>query len=225
MNEKGKLARDAFIKFGLGLLLMGLLIFLPAGSFRHWRGWLLMGILFVPMLGAGLMMLRKAPELLRKRLEAKEQQGEQRSVIRLSALMFLIGFVLAGLDCRFGWLVLPGWISWVAAAIFLLGYLLFGEVLRENSYLARTIEVQEGQKVIDTGLYGLVRHPMYAATILMFLSMPLVLGSVLALPVFLCYLPIIAKRMRNEEQVLLEGLPGYGDYMKKVRYRVIPFLW
>ncbi|MBR5095365.1 MAG: isoprenylcysteine carboxylmethyltransferase family protein [Oscillospiraceae bacterium] len=220
-----KLVGQALTKFALGLALMGLLIFLPAGTLQYWQGWLLMGILFVPMFIAGLVMMAKAPELLRKRLEAREQEGEQRTVIALSGLMFLVGFILAGLDFRFRWLVLPAWVPIAAAVLFLLGYLLFGEVLRENSYLARTIEVQEGQRVIDTGLYGAVRHPMYAATILMFLAMPLVLGSLIAFPVFLCYLPIIAKRMRNEEKVLEEGLPGYRDYEKKVRYRVIPFLW
>ena len=220
-----KLVGQALTKFALGLALMGLLIFLPAGTLQYWQGWLLMGILFVPMFIAGLVMMAKAPELLRKRLEAREQEGEQRTVIALSGLMFLVGVILAGLDFRFRWLVLPAWVPIAAAVLFLLGYLLFGEVLRENSYLARTIEVQEGQRVIDTGLYGAVRHPMYAATILMFLAMPLVLGSLIAFPVFLCYLPIIAKRMRNEEKVLEEGLPGYRDYEKKVRYRVIPFLW
>ena len=215
----------AMLKFFAGLLLVGLLLFLPAGSFTYWQGWLLIGILFVPMFAAGLVMMAKNPELLRKRLNAKEEQGEQRKVIAWSGLMFLAAFVLAGLNWRFRWLLLPDWAVWAAAVLFLLAYLLYAEVLRENTYLSRTIEVQENQKVVDTGLYGAVRHPMYAATVLLFLSMPLVLGSPISFAVMLFYLPLIVKRIRNEEEVLAHGLEGYSDYMKKVRYRLIPGIW
>ena len=213
------------LKFFSGLALVGLLLFLPAGSFAYWQGWLLIGLLFVPMFAAGLVMMAKNPELLHKRLNAREQQGEQRQVVALSGLMFLASFVLAGLNYRFGWLALPRAAVWAAAAVFLLGYGLYAEVLRENAYLSRTIEVQENQKVVDTGLYGLVRHPMYAATILLFLSMPLILGSPLSFVVMLLYLPIIAKRIRNEEAVLEQGLEGYADYKKRVKYRLFPGIW
>ena len=216
---------QAILKFTCGLLLVGALIFLPAGSFAYWQGWLLLGILFVPMFLAGLVMMAKNPELLRKRLNAREEQGEQRTVIALSGLMFLAAFVLAGLNWRFDWLVLPDWVSWAAAVVFLLSYALYAEVLRENAYLSRTVEVQEGQKVIDTGLYGLVRHPMYSSTLLLFLSMPLVLGSLFSFLVMLLYPVLIARRIRNEEQVLEAGLEGYAAYKQKVRYRMIPGLW
>ena len=215
----------AMLKFFSGLVLVGLLLFLPAGSFAYWQAWLLIGILFVPMFAAGLVMMAKNPELLRKRLNAKEEQGEQKQVIAWSGIMFLAAFLLAGLNWRFRWLLLPYWAVWVAAAFFLLAYLLYAEVLRENAYLSRTIEVQENQKVVDTGLYGVVRHPMYAATVLLFLSMPLVLGSPLSFAVMLFYLPLIVKRIRNEEEVLERGLEGYSDYMKKVKYRLIPGVW
>ncbi len=222
--EKG-LFSQAISKFVLGVVVVGLLLFLPAGTLRWREGWLLMGILFVPMFFAGLVMLKRSPDLLKKRLSAKETEGEQKQVVRFSGLMFLAAFIIAGLNYRFQWIVLPGWVPWAAAALFLLAYLMYAEVLRENAYLSRTIEVQSGQKVIDTGLYGVVRHPMYAATLLLFLAMPFVLGSLLSFLIMLCYIPLIAKRMKNEEAVLLKGLPGYGDYMKKVRYRVIPFVW
>ena len=222
--EKG-LFSQAISKFVLGVLVVGLLLFLPAGTLRWREGWLLMGILFVPMFFAGLVMLKRSPDLLKKRLSAKETEGEQKQVVRFSGLMFLAAFIAAGLNYRFQWIVLPGWVPWAAAALFLLAYLMYAEVLRENEYLSRTIEVQSGQKVIDTGLYGVVRHPMYAATLLLFLAMPFVLGSLISFLIMLCYIPLIAKRMKNEEAVLLKGLPGYGDYMKKVRYRVIPFVW
>ena len=215
----------AITKFLSGLLLLGLLLFLPAGTFAWPDGWLLMGILFVPMFFAGLVMMAKSPELLRRRLNAKEEQAEQKQVIALSGVMFLAAFVLAGLNFRFGWMVLPRWIVWTAAALFLLAYLLYAEVLRENVWLSRTVEVQAGQKVIDTGLYGVVRHPMYAVTVLLFLSMPLVLGSPLSFAVMLGYLPIIAKRIRNEEAVLEQGLDGYADYKQRVKYRLIPGIW
>lgn len=220
-----KLFWSAMVKFLSGLLLVGLLVFLPAGTFAYWQGWLLMGILFVPMFVAGLVMMAKNPELLRKRLQAKEEQSEQKQVIALSGLMFLAAFVLAGLNFRFGWIPLPRWLVWTAAGLFLLGYLLYAEVLRENTYLSRTIEVQEHQKVIDTGLYCVVRHPMYAATLLLFLSMPLVLGSVPSFAVMLLYLPIISMRIRNEEAVLEQGLEGYADYQKRVKYKLIPGIW
>lgn len=221
----GKLFCQAVLKFTLGAVLVGLLIFLPAGTLQYWNGWLLMGILFVPMFFAGIVMMLKNPELLKKRLNVRETQGEQRLVIKLSGLMFVCGFVLAGLNFRFGWLILPDWTAWAAAVVFLLSYLLYAEVLRENTYLSRTVEVQEEQRVIDTGLYGVVRHPMYAATLALFLSMPLVLGSLPSFAVFLAYPLIIARRIRNEEEVLKQGLAGYTEYTGRVKYRLIPFLW
>lgn len=222
---KRSLFVQAIAKFLLGVVLVGLLIFLPAGTLRFSSGWLLMGILFVPMFGAGLVMLAKNPGLLQSRLKAKETQREQDLVVKLSGLMFIAGFVMAGLDFRFGWLVLPGWVKWVAAALFLIAYLLYAEVLRENAFLSRTIEVQENQTVVDTGLYGIVRHPMYAVTLLLFLSMPFVLDSLLA---FLCFLPypfLIAKRLLNEEAFLEKELPGYAEYKQKVKCRLIPGIW
>ncbi len=220
-----KLFWSAITKFVLGVILMGLLLFLPAGTMYYQNAWLFMGILFVPMFLAGIVMMIKNPELLRKRLNAKEKQREQSLVIQLSGLMFLVGFVLAGLDYRFEWLPLPQIVTYIAVGVFLLAYLLYAEVLRENTYLSRTIEVQENQKVIDTGLYGIVRHPMYSVTILLFLAMPLVLGSLISFVVFLFYPLLIAKRIKNEEQVLEAELAGYVDYKKKVRYRLIPFIW
>lgn len=212
-------------KFFSGLIAVVLLIFLPAGTFDYWRAWLLTGILFVPMFVAGLIMLVKCPQLLEKRLNVREQETEQKQVIAMSGLMFVGIFITAGLGVRLQWHILPDWVSWTAAGIFLLGYLLYAEVLRENVYLSRTVEVQDGQQVIDTGLYGLVRHPMYAATLLLFLSMPLILGSTISFVIALCYLPIIAKRIRNEEAVLAAALAGYAEYQKKVRYKLIPFVW
>ena len=222
---KKNLFLEAVAKFLLGVILVGVLIFLPAGTLRFSAGWLLMGILFVPMFLAGLVMLAKDPNLLQSRLKAKETQREQDLVVKLSGLMFLAGFVVAGLDYRFGWLQLPGWVKWVAAALFLVAYLLYAEVLRENAFLSRTIEVQENQTVVDTGLYGIVRHPMYCATILLFLSMPLVLDSVLSLVCFLPYPFLIAKRLLNEEAFLEKELPGYAEYKKKVKYRLILGIW
>ena len=222
--EKG-LFLQAIAKFTLGVLLLGLLIFLPAGSLHYWQGWLLMGILFVPMFVAGLIMLAKNPDLLRKRLNAKEQEAEQKIVVKLSGLLFILAFIVAGLNWRFDWFVLPDWAVWVAAGLFLASYLLYAEVLRENTYLSRTIVVQENQKVIDTGLYGIVRHPMYMATTILFLAMPLVLASPLSFLIMLGYIPVIAKRIRNEEKVLEQGLEGYADYKKKVKYRLLPFVW
>ena len=220
-----QLFSQAIVKFLGGLLIVGLLLFLPAGTFAFWQAWLLIGILFVPMLIAGLIMMMKSPGLLRKRLDAREEESEQKAVIALSGLMFLAAFVVAGLNFRFKWIVLPHWVSWAAAAVFLLAYALYAEVLRENVWLSRTVEVQENQKVIDTGLYGVVRHPMYMSTLLLFLSMPLVLGSVLSFAIMLAYIPIIAKRIRNEEKVLESGLEGYAEYKRRVRYKVIPLVW
>ena len=220
-----KLFWTAMLKFLSGLLLVGVLLFLPAGTLAYRQGWLLLGILFVPMFIAGLVMMVKSPELLRRRLNVKEEQTEQKQVIALSALMFLAAFLLAGLNFRFGWIVLPDAVSWAAALVFLLAYALYAEVLRENVWLSRTVEVQAHQTVVDTGLYGIVRHPMYAATIFLFLSMPLVLGSLPSFAVMLLYLPIIARRIRNEEAVLEQGLAGYSDYKKRVKYRMIPGIW
>lgn len=216
---------QAIIKFVLGVVVIGILLFLPAGSFQYWNAWLFMGILFVPMFLAGIVLMFKNPVLLRKRLQAKEQQKEQSLVIKLSGLMFLAGFVIAGLNFRFQWIVLPDQVVWTGAVLFLLSYLLYAEVLRENTYLSRTVEVQEEQKVIDTGLYGIVRHPMYSATLILFLSMPIVLGSIISFVIFLTYPVIIAKRIRNEEEVLAKELDGYAVYREKVKYRLIPFVW
>lgn len=216
---------QAILKFVLGATIIGILIFLAAGTFDYWNAWLFMGILFIPMFFAGIVMMIKNPELLKKRLNAREQQAEQRLVIKLSGLMFLLGFITAGLNFRFKWIILSDWVSWVGAIIFLFSYLLYAEVLRENTYLSRTVEVQNGQKVIDTGLYGIVRHPMYSVTIILFLSMPLVLGSIISFAIFLTYPVIIAKRIRNEEIVLENSLDGYIEYKKKVKYKIIPFLW
>ena len=216
---------QAMGKYLFGVVLVGALLFLPAGTFDYWQGWLLMGVLFIPMFLAGLVMLKKNPDLLRRRLQAKEEEGEQKTVILLSGLMFLAAFVVAGLCRRFDRFLLPSWASWAAALLFLLAYALYGEVLRENEYLSRTIRVQEGQKVVDTGLYGIVRHPMYAATLLLFLAMPLILGSVFSFLILLAYPLIIAKRIRNEEQVLERELEGYREYMEKVRFRLIPGVW
>ena len=216
---------QAVAKFLAGFLLVAVLLFASAGTFAYWQAWLLIGILFIPMFGAGLVMMAKKPDLLRKRLDAKEEQTEQQKVVLFSGLMFLAAFVTAGLNRRYGWIVLPDWVSYAAAGCFLLGYLLYAEVLRENAYLSRTVEVQENQKVIDTGLYGIVRHPMYMSTLLLFLAMPLVLGSVISFVIMLLYIPIIAMRIHNEEQVREDGLEGYRDYKKRVRHKVIPFVW
>ena len=222
--DKG-LLKQALVKYFLGVMLMGILIFLPAWSFHYWQGWLLMGILFVPMFVAGLVMMAKDTDLLRKRLNAKEQEEEQKTVVKLSGLLFIAAFVVAGLNWRFGWWTLPDWAVWVAAGLFLASYLLYAEVLRENSYLSRTIEVQENQKVIDTGLYGIVRHPMYMATTILFLAMPLVLASPISFILMLGYIPLIVKRIKNEEKVLEDGLEGYVEYKRKVKYRILPFIW
>lgn len=221
----GKLFRQAIVKFLSGVVLLGLLLFLPAGTFRFRNAWILMGILFIPMAAAGIVMMLRSPELLRKRLNMQETEQEQKTVIALSGAMFAAAFITAGLNFRFGWFVLPDAAVYIAAGFFLAGYLLFAEVLRENAYLSRTVEVQQEQKVIDTGLYGIVRHPMYSATLLLFLSMGLVLGSPVSFVILLLYIPIIVRRIRNEEAVLTEGLEGYAAYCQKVRYRLIPLIW
>ena len=220
-----KLFFQAIAKVLLGILIVGALLFIPAGSLQYYQAWLFMGILFVPMLIAGFVMMIKSPELLKKRLNNKEEQSEQKLVIFLSGIMFLAAFIIAGLNFRFSWLMFPGWVSFVASAVFLFAYVLYAEVMRENEYLSRTVEVQENQKVVDTGLYGIVRHPMYMATVLLFLAMPLVLGSVISFFIMLFYIPIIIMRIKNEEKVLEEGLDGYSEYKKKVKYRLIPFIW
>ena len=220
-----KLFISAAVKFLMGVVLVGGLLFLPAGSFNFFGGWLLCGVLFVPMLIVGTVLIFKNPNLLKSRLDAKEKRKAQDTVVKLSGLMFLVGFVISGLGVRFGWYRLPLWASVIGAAVFLVAYGLYAEVLRENTYLSRTIEVKEGQKVIDTGLCGIVRHPMYAVTLLLFISMPLVLGSVFALPIFLLYPFIIAKRITDEEKLLEAELDGYAEYKSKVKYRLIPFVW
>jgi protein-S-isoprenylcysteine O-methyltransferase Ste14 len=220
-----KLFISAITKFLLGVLLVGLLLFLPAGTLNWFGGWMLMAILFIPMFGAGIVMMIKNPGLLASRLDAKEKRSKQSAVVKLSGLMFLCGFIVAGLGVRFGWYMLPMPVCIVGAILFIIAYMLYAEVLRENTYLSRTIEVQEGQKVIDTGLYGIVRHPMYSATLLLFLSMPIVLGSVWSFLIFLVYPFIIAARLKDEEKFLEEELEGYREYKKKVKYRLIPFIW
>ena len=220
-----KLLLQGLGKYVLGLLLTGLLIFLPAGSLRFWNGGLLMAVLFIPMLLVGLALFVKAPELLRRRLNAKEREREQKGVLAWSGLLFVGAFVIAGLGYRFGWFMLPRWACLIFAGVFLLGYALYAEVLRENEYLSRTVEVQAGQRVVESGLYGVVRHPMYLATLLLFLSMPLILGSVYAFALLLGYLPLIAARIRGEEALLERELKGYRAYKQKVRYRLIPGIW
>ena len=220
-----KLFFSAIIKFLLGVVLLGALIFLPAGTILYLNGLLLMGILFVPMFLAGIVMMVKNPALLESRLDAKEKERDQSLVVKLSGLMFLVGFIVAGLGYRFDWYILPMGVSIGGAVAFLIAYIIYAEVLRENTYLSRTIRVQEGQKVVDTGLYGIVRHPMYSATLLLFLSMPIVLGSVYSFVIFLAYPFIIAKRIKGEEELLERELDGYSEYKKKVKYRLIPFIW
>ena len=220
-----KLLINALTKFTCGLVLVGLLIFLPAGTLSYTKGWLLMGLLFGPMLIAGFVMLFKSPDFLAKRLDAKEKQATQKGVLAFSGLMFIGGFVVAGLDYRFGWSQMPQWVTITASVLFLVSYGLYAEVMRENAYLSRTIKVEEGQTVVDTGLYGIVRHPMYMVTILLFLMMPIVLGSWYALIVFAIYPAIIIVRLKDEEDLLTRELPGYAEYKKKVKYRILPFIW
>ncbi len=222
---KTKLFFQAFVKFFAGLIIISALLFISAGTLAYWQAWLFIAILFIPMFVAGIVMMIKNPSLLRKRLNAKEEQPEQKTVIALSGIMFLAAFITSGLNFRFGWIVLPDFVTYISAAVFLIAYVLYAEVMRENEYLSRTIEVQENHKVVDTGLYGIVRHPMYFTTVLLFLSMPLVLGSVISFAVMLFYFPIIVKRILNEEDVLEKGLSGYSEYKKKVKYRLIPFIW
>lgn len=222
--NKGLLIQ-AVTKVTLGVVIVGGLLFLSAGSFSYWQGWLLMGVLFVPMIIAGIVLLFKAPELLKKRLNAKETQPEQRGVVAASGLLFIATFVVSGLAWRYGWYILPDWVIWVATAIFLGSYAMYGEVIRENRYLSRTIEVQEGQTVVDTGLYGIVRHPMYTATTTLFIAMPLILGSPVATAIMLLYIPLIVGRIKSEEQLLGKELRGYSEYKQRVRYRLLPFIW
>ena len=220
-----KLFFEAIIKYFLGVILIGLLIFLPAGTIHYINGWVFMGVLFIPMFIAGIIMMIKNPKLLASRLESKEKQTEQSIIIKLSGLMFLAMFVVAGLDYRYKWVELPEWTLYLSTGLFILSYVLYAEVLRENTYLSRTIKVEEDQKVIDSGLYGIVRHPMYTATIVLFLSMPLILGSIIAFGIILIYPVLIGFRAVNEEKVLIKELAGYEEYTKKVKYRLIPFIW
>lgn len=215
----------ASTKFFTGLVLVGLLLFLPAGTIHYPCGWLLMAVLFVPMFIVGVLMLLRSPELLKRRLNAKEKETEQKKVVALSGVMFIVAFVVAGLNFRYSWIAMPTWSVWSAVAVFLLSYIMYAEVVRENEYLSRTIEVQENQKVVDTGLYGIVRHPMYSATVLMFLSMPLVLGSLPSFVIMLAYIPIIVKRISNEEKVLMNELCGYREYCNRVKYRLFSFVY
>lgn len=216
---------QAITKFLIGALLVGALIFVPAGTIKFLNGWIFMCVLFVPMFIFGIYLMFKNPDLLKRRLNAKEKEGEQKTVIVLSGLMFMAGFVIAGLNYRFGWVVLPNIVTIIASIVFVISYILYAEVLRENAYLLRTIEVEKGQKVVDTGMYGIVRHPMYIVTILLFLSIPLILGSIISFVIFLMYPFIIIKRIKNEEKVLERDLEGYIEYEKKVKYRLIPFIW
>lgn len=220
-----KLFLQAIGKFILGIILFGVVLFVPAGTIHYPNGWLLISVLFIPMFIAGIVMMFKNPELLKKRLNAKEEEKEQKKVVALSGIMFLAAFVIAGLNFRFKWFILPNWAVIIGTVVFLLAYAMYAEVLRENTYLSRTVEVQENQKVIDTGLYGIVRHPMYSATLFLFLSMGIILGSPISFMILLLYIPIIAKRIKNEEMVLEEGLIGYSEYKTKVKYKVIPFVW
>jgi len=222
---QSKLLIQAITKFLMGLVIVSMLLFLPAGTIYYWNAWLFMGVLFIPMFIIGLILLLKSPNLLAKRLNVKEEETEQKQVIGLSLLMFVGGFIVAALDFRYGWSKLPDWVIAAAMIIFLISYGLYLEVMRENVYLSRTIEVQENQKVVDTGLYGIVRHPMYFVTVFLFLSIPFILGSVYAFIIFLIYPFLLVKRIKNEETILREGLTGYVEYTKKVKYRLIPFIW
>ena len=220
-----KLFIQAIIKYIFGVLIVGNLLFIPANSFEYWNGWLFMGLLFIPMFVAGIILMIKNPELLRKRLNAKEKESEQKQVILFSAVMFLLGFIVAGLNYRYKWIEIPNSVTIISSILFVIAYILYAEVLRENTYLSSTIEVQENQKVIDTGLYGIVRHPMYAVTILLFLTIPLILGSIISFIIFLIYPIIIAKRIKTEEKVLERDLKGYKEYKNKVKYKIIPLIW
>ena len=220
-----KLFLQAIIKYVFGVLIVGSLLFIPANSFEYWNAWLFMGLLFIPMFIAGIILMIKNPELLRKRLNAKEKENEQKLVLLFSGIMFIAGFIVAGLNYRYKWIEMPNIVVIITSILFIIAYILYAEVLRENTYLSRTIEVQENQKVIDKGLYGIVRHPMYSVTILLFLTMPLILGSIISFIIFLIYPIIIGKRIKNEEIVLEKDLKGYTEYKKKVKYKIIPFVW
>lgn len=223
MNKR--LLFQTLTKFLLGFVIIWFLLFLPAGSISYWQGWLLMGILFIPMFLVGLFLLVKNPELLKKRLNTKEKEREQKKNVTISALLFVVAFVIAGLNWRFNWILLPNVYVWSVSIIFILSYILYAEVMKENTYLSRVVEVQINQKVVDTGMYGIVRHPMYLATTILFLSMPLVLSSPLSFVIMLGYIPVIVKRIKNEEKILEQGLDGYSDYKKRVKYRMIPYVW
>ncbi len=225
INMTKKLFLEAVFKFILGVVLIGLLIFLPAGTIYYFNGWLFMGVLFIPMFIAGILMMIKNPKLLASRLDAKEKQKSQGIVIKLSGLMFIVGFIVAGLDFRFSWFPILPLVSYIASVIFILGYIMFGVVLKQNTYLSRTIKVEDGQQVIDKGLYGIVRHPMYSATLIIFLTMPLILGSLISFVIFLMYPILISIRIINEEKFLEKELIGYTEYKSKVKYRIIPFIW
>ena len=220
-----KLVLQAIIKFFIGLIIIGAVLFIPATTFEYWNAWLFIGLLFIPMFIAGIILMIKNPNLLRKRLNAKEKENEQKQVVLFSGLMFLSGFIIAGLNYKFNWITLPNIVVIISSILFVVAYILYAEVLRENTYLSRTIEVQEDQKIIDTGMYGIVRHPMYSVTILLFLTIPLILGSVISFIIFLLYPIIIVKRIKNEEKVLEKDLKGYAEYKKKVKYKIIPFIW
>ena len=223
MNKK--LFFEAILKFILGVILIGLLLFVPAGTLNYSNGWLFMGLLFIPMFIAGIVMMVKNPNLLKSRLDVKEKENSQKEVLLLSGLMFIIGFIIAGLNYRYNWIQLPDVVVIISSIIFIISYLVYAEVLRENAFLLRTIEVKENQKLIDTGLYKIVRHPMYFATIFLFLSMPLILDSLISFIIFLVYPFIIAKRIKNEEELLEKELKGYKEYKNKVKYKMIPFIW
>ena len=220
-----KLFFQALTKFVVGLAIVMALLFIPAGTLSYWQAWLFIGILFIPMLIVGIVLMSHNPELLRKRLDAKEKEGEQKSVVAMSSLLFVAMFAIAGLNHRFGWWILPDWLVIAAAVVFLLGYVMYAEVMRENVWLSRTVEVQDNQQVVDTGLYGIVRHPMYSATLILFLTMPLVLASPWSFVIMLLYVPIVVKRIQNEEMVLKQELGGYKEYIQRIRYRLIPFVW
>ena len=220
-----KLFLKAITKYIFGVILVGILLFLPAGTINYWNAWLFMGLLFIPMFIAGIILMFKNPMLLKSRLDVKEKEFEQKQVILYSGLMFLVGFIVAGLNYRFSWITIPNIIVIISSVIFILSYILYAEVLRENTYLSRTIKVQENQKIVDTGLYGIVRHPMYSITLILFLTMPLILGSIISFIIFLIYPFIISKRIKNEEEVLERKLKGYKEYKKKVKYKLIPFIW
>ena len=220
-----KLFFQALTKFVVGLAIVMALLFIPAGTLSYWQAWLFIGILFIPMLIVGIVLMSHNPELLRKRLDAKEKEGEQKSVVAMSSLLFVAMFVSAGLNYHFGWWILPDWLVIAAAVVFLLGYAMYAEVMRENVWLSRTVEVQDNQQVVDTGLYGIVRHPMYSATLILFLTMPIVLASPWSFVIMLLYVPIVVKRIQNEEMVLKQELGGYKEYIQRIRYRLIPFVW